>query len=220
MLRVRKREGGTPSPTRLPTLSVLMSALFGVAAGLAVWFALQVARPTVPVVVALRDMQVGHVVRPDEVAVRKYPPVAVPPDAVRKPEEAVGKTVTGGAVLQGDVLRKKRLSAEGSLEASLKSLAPPGWVAVQLPEGSAQGMLGLRRGDRVDIYAETPTPGGAKQVLPVVRGAVLLLTPFQEGAKCYVVAVPPDSAQALAAIDVYGKKVSLVLGPATGGDRR
>jgi Flp pilus assembly protein CpaB len=202
-----------------------MSFLFALAAALLVYTALNAARPTEAVVVAARTIPVGEVIGPNDVTVKGLPSMAVPASAARREADVVGKTVVAGPVIAGDVVRAEHLSTAGSLAAALQTFAPQGWVAVELPQNTSISMNGLRRGDRVDVYGETPVPQGTV-VAKVAEGAVILATPWSgsptggqnaaEGPKQYIVAVPPDKAPAIAAMTVLNKRATLVLpSPAT-----
>lgn len=197
----------------------VMSFLFALAAALLVYTALNAARPTEAVVVAARTIPVGEAIGPNDVVVKGLPPAAVPASAARRVADVIGKTVVAGPVIAGDVVRAEHLGTAGSLVAALQTFAPQGWVAVELPQNTSISMNGLRRGDRVDIYGETPVPQGTV-VAKVVEGAVVLATPWaaagggqggSEGPKQYIVAVPPDKAPAIAAMTVLNKRATLVL---------
>lgn len=203
----------------------LVSLVFAVAAAALIYASVQTTQPTVPVLVAARTLSVGETVSEKDVEVKRLPAQAVPPSALRSPRDAAGRTVTGGPVLAGDVLRAEHLSGEGSLAAALATFAPPGRVAVELPQDAGRGMLGIRRGDVVDVYAEVPAgPNGQGTVVDVVaRGAVVLATPWSQvgrpaqgsqggsESKSFVVAVRPEEAPALASLLVRGKKAAVVL---------
>ena len=201
-------------------MPVVMSFVFALAAALLVYTALSAARPTEAVVVAVKTISVGETVKQDDVTVKQVPSAAVPASAVRRAADAVGKTVVAGPVIAGDIVRAEHLSTAGSLLAALQTFAPPGWVAVELPQNTAVAMVGLRRGDRVDVYGETPVPQGTT-VTKVAEGAVILATPWSgapsgsqgtpEGPRQYVVAVPPDRAHAIATMTVLNKRATLVL---------
>lgn len=214
-LRLRSeasREGGFKK-----SVPLLLSLLFALTAAAIVYTMLASAQPSVPVVAASRTLSIGHVVESSDLKVVKLPPSVVPPNAVRDPAAVVGKVIFGGPVLAGDILRAEHLSEAGSLSSVLATLAPPGWVAVELPQNTALAMAGIRRGDRVDIYGETGSAQGTV-VGKLAEGAVVLATPWVSAAgasgpeaKQYVVAVPPDKAPAIAAMTVMGRRATLVL---------
>lgn len=200
-------------------LSVVVSILLALAAVLLVYFSLKAAKPTVPVLVARNDVMIGEVISFGDLLAKRMSPASVPQGAVRDPKEVVGRTVTFGPLLAGDIVRDRHLSGEGSLVSALLSYAPEGWVAVELPQGTGVGMRGVRRGDRVDIYSEMTVPGpDGKPVTKVgllMPGAVVLSTPWagsdREGNNAYVVAVSAEYAPALAETVIRDRRVSLVL---------
>lgn len=202
-------------------LPILVSVVLALTAGTLVYVSLQAARPSMPVVVAAKNFSVGEKLTADGLAVRRVPPSALPSGAARSLDGVVGKTVIAGPILAGDIVRAEHLSGESSLVAALASFAPPGWVAVELPEGTGMGLAGIRRGDRVDVYADTlitaPNAPGAT-MLPenaMVKGAVVISTPWttieKEKTQKYVIAVPPEQAPVLAQVLVRKKPVALVV---------
>ncbi|OIQ59754.1 flagellar basal body P-ring biosynthesis protein FlgA [Moorella thermoacetica] len=202
----------------------IVSLVFAVAAAVLIYTSVQASRPTVPVLVATRNLSVGEKIALSDVAVKRLPVEAVPQTALRDPRQAAGQTVTGAPILTGDVVRAEHLSAESSLAATLATYAPPGWVAVELPPETGKNMEGVRRGDTVDVYAETAGgPNGQGTVVGLVaRGAVVLATPWttvgtsvqqsqSTSSKSFVVAVKPEDAPALASLLVRGKKAAVTL---------
>lgn len=168
-------------------------------------------QPSVPVLVAARNLSVGATIGAGDLAVRNVPPSVVPDSAASR-SEAEGKTVAFGPILAGEIIRKEHLVASGSLLAALRTYAPEGWSAVELPPDTATGMEGLRRGDRVELYGEVPY-GEKGTVVGLIARAVILQTPeaAKEGSKQYVVAVPANSAPAVAEAVVRNKKLAVVL---------
>lgn len=192
-------------------LSIVASFILALAAALLVFASVKAMQPSVPVVVAARTLSVGDQIGPADVAVKNMPAAAVSKSALRDKSQAVGKTVAYGPILAGEVVRQEHLLSEGSLLAELRSYAPQGWAAVELPPDTALGMTGLRRGDKVDIYGEVPYGDGS--VVSLVARAIVLenLSGERSESKRYVVAVPQESAPALAELTVRGKKLTLVL---------
>ena len=195
---------------------LLVSLVFATASAILIYVSVQATRPTVPVVVAAQNISVGQEITKENVQVRKMPFEAVPPTAFRSVDAVVGKTVTAGPVLAGDIVRAEHVSTEGALVAALRTFAPQGWVAVELPPDTAMGMGGIRRGDTVDVFAEIPS-GQGTVVGIVAKDAVVLSTPWtsigkkDEKDKYYVLAVRPEEAQAIASLTVRGKKAAIVL---------
>ncbi|WP_027718966.1 Flp pilus assembly protein CpaB [Desulfovirgula thermocuniculi] len=194
---------------------MLISLIFAVASAVLIYLSVQATRPTVPVVVAAQNISVGQEITKENVQVKKMPAEAVPRTAFRAVDAVVGKTVTAGPVLAGDIVRAEHVSTDGALVAALRTFAPQGWVAVELPPDTAVGMAGIRRGDVVDVYAEVPAAQGTFTGV-VARDAVVLSTPWtsaskDEKGKYYVLAVRPEEAQAIAALSVRGKRAAIVL---------
>lgn len=195
---------------------ILVSLVFAVASAVLIYFSVQATRPTVPVVVAAQNISVGQEITKENVQVKKMPVEAVPQTAFRTVDAVVGKTVTAGPILAGDIVRAEHVSTDGALVAALRTFAPQGWVAVELPPDTAAGMVGIRRGDVVDVYAEVPAAQGTFTGV-VARDAVVLSTPWtsaskkDEKGKHYVLAVRPEEAQAIAALSVRGKRAAIVL---------
>lgn len=158
---------------------------------------------------AARNLSVGATIGAGDLAVRNVPPSVVPDSAVSR-SEAEGKTVAFGPILAGEIIRKEHLTVSGSLLAALRTYAPEGWSAVELPPDTATGMEGLRRGDRVELYGEIPY-GEKGTVVGLIARAVILQTPEKEGSKQYVVAVPANSAPAVAEAVVRNKKLAVVM---------
>lgn len=191
---------------------VVVALILALIAGILVYVTLKAAQPSTPVVVASVNLSIGETIAPNSITVKNYPASVVPATSFSSAQQVVGKTVTAAPVLSGDMVRSEHLSVEGSLISALLSFSPPGWVAVELPDGTGMGLGGIRRGDQVNIYADAPQAGTA----PVVKNAVILSTPWtviggQEKAKSYVVAVPPDRGPALAELLVLNKRVAIVL---------
>lgn len=193
-------------------LPVLAAFVLALVAAILVFVSVKSMQPTVPVLVAARNLSVGDEITPSDVALKRLPAVAVPGSALRRVESAVGKTVAYGPVLAGEIVRSEHISDAGSLYAALRAYASSDWAAVELPADTAVGMKGLRRGDKVDIYGEVPYGNGTVVSL-VSHGVILQNLEGDEKSenKRYVVAVPANYAPAVADIVVRGRKLTLVL---------
>lgn len=170
-------------------------------------------------VVAGQSLPAGTTITAHDLRTVRLPPDAIPPDALRSPGDAVGRTVavnlTPGSVLAPPVLTS-----------DLASQAPPGSVvaAVRLAEPALADILGP--GMRVDLLAPaTQHPGTTSSPGPdtdvgayLARGAVVLPVPRAPGTDdsggmlalggpaddaardLVLVAVRPDEAVALASM--------------------
>lgn len=200
-------------------LPLIVAIVFAITAGLLAYVSLQAATPSESVVVAKEDLPIGSVITAENVEKRMLPPSAIPPMSYVAPEQIIGKTVAGAPILKGDIVGTNHIAEEGSLIVALESYAPPGWVAVELPEGTGMGLGGITRGDVVDIYSLVPSGSGDQTISVtnvVLEGAVVLATPWTtiadvDRAVSYVVAVPAEHARVMAELIVQNLPVALVL---------
>ncbi|MBT9252111.1 MAG: Flp pilus assembly protein CpaB [Brockia lithotrophica] len=108
---------------------------------------------TESVVVLARDVEAYTVLKDEDVKVKQMPADAIPADAIRKKEDAVGKAIFS-SLLMDDVLRAGHLK---ELEkARVSGVLKPDEVAVALPREleTAVGET-VQPGDRVDVYFST-----------------------------------------------------------------
>lgn len=136
----------------------------GVAAAFAAWQALREAAPTVGRVVLARDMPPYHALTAEDVRLEFAPAAAVPGDALRQPDQAVGRFLVGG-MLSGDTLRQRHLSAAaaegGPLAAKLAAKGRQDLRAFPLPGSVAPGLVRqLAPGDRLDLVRYVAVEGG------------------------------------------------------------
>lgn len=211
---------------------VLVAIMLASVAGGMVWYYVKMTVPGVRVVVAAERMAVGTVIDSRQVAVKDYPRSVAPGDALTSLQSVVGKTVISGTIFPGEVIRGGHITADtGSLKAVLTSVAP-GREAVDLPAETAPGMKGIAVGDRVNVFTEVVVQQGREPVTMVdyaareayvirippaaaTGGAIAGASPALKGA--YVIAVTPEEARKVADGIVRGKKFSLTLLPAGGG---
>ncbi len=170
-----------------------------------VFFSIKSMSPTASVIVANQNIKVGTVISKEHLATISLPPKVVPLTAFTSASDVVGKTLINGPIVRGDMMRSEHLSLEGSLMASLKSYAPEGWTALELPEGVGYGLLGVRKGDSVNIFGETPAG-----VAEIVKGAVVLSVPEGDYAQ-YIIAVPDNYSAVIAEVMVRGKPITISL---------
>ena len=197
----------------------LLAVLFGLAAAFLVVSAISAASRTERVVVAAREVAAFRQLTAEDLRLEEVPRAAVPKDAVRDLNQAVGKW-TRGLLLPGEVLRQGHLAQEsgfrGVLGAKLASMGDPGIRAMALPLGNETSVGGeVREGDRVDLLAVVNVSAGGQQVLlskviatavPVLKvggGSSDPMAPPSSGA--LVVAVRPDLAEDIAYVLGSGK---------------
>lgn len=193
-------------------IPVLISIILACTAGCLVFVLLKSSIPSVPVVTAKQNLSIGAEITESDLQVKQYPSIAVPKSSFRSKEQVIGQTVVAGPIIVDDVVRAEHLSGQGALLATLNTLAPKGWVAVELPETAGQGLKGVRRGNAVDIYAEGTGEQGVA-VYAIVKGAKVIGIPSSgdDKSKNYIVAVPEKYASIVAELTVRNKPVTLVL---------
>jgi Flp pilus assembly protein CpaB len=130
----------------------IAAAFAAAAVGLAVPALRPVAQPSVPVLVAARDLPGGTTLHGRDLRSVALPASAVPDGAVRS--GATGRRLTG-PVRRGEALTDVRLASGDLLGGQ-----GPGMVAtpVRIADAGAVGLL--RSGDRVDVLAAAQSPDG------------------------------------------------------------
>lgn len=190
-----------------PTL--IIGLVLALIAGALCYVVLSRNDPTVPVVVVNKNLLVGTVIEEKDLVVKNYPPSMIPNSSFKDISQVVGETVSVGPIMNGDIVRAEHLSDASSLYVALQTYAPKGWKATQLPEECGTSMRGIKRGDVVDIHADT-VGGGVDQI---VRGIVLAEpTTTDDGIlQGYIIAVPTEYANAVAELVVKDMSAALML---------
>lgn len=168
------------------------------------------APPSVPVLVAARDLPAGTVLASSDV---RLVDAASAPSGALPMADAVGATLTIGLPEGVPVVGTMVLGP------GLADAAPPGWVVVPVSLADAVLAQLLRVGDRVDLYlAAADTGGGIDEASLVTTGALVLARPDGTGADggwlpgpastpsdaVVVVAIRPEDAAALAGASGFG----------------
>jgi pilus assembly protein CpaB len=199
-----------------------------VLAGLAVFAFLRMSLPSVPVLVAARDLSPGQTLTQADLAVRRYPRMALPSDTVGA-KEALGKHLRT-AVAAGDPVRRAHLAeyvGGGTVAARLARYGKPDWRAVPLPASVTEGLPWVEVGDRLDLACtiDTRVPGeqGGKVTRFVVRNAPVIWSAYSESLQAkkderrdsgpVTVALPPEDALRVL-LALSSGQVKAVLAPA------
>ena len=156
---------------------------------------------------------VGSEIKATDITVKNLPKSAIPSTSFRDPNKIIGKTITAGPVVNGSIIRAEHLSSSSSLLVTLRTLAPEGWCAVELPVNSSLGLQGLKRGDKVCLFGEVGITGGTidgTMIDTLVENAIILSLP-SEKAKNYIVAVPSEYAKVVAEKVARNSPVVVVL---------
>lgn len=187
----------------------IIPVIIAIIAAAIIYFTIKSMYPTVSIVIANQNLKVGTVIGQEHLTYITLPPNAVPPTAYTSSSDVIGKTIINGPIVRGDMIRSEHLSLEGSLMAALKSYAPEGWTAIDIPQGVAVGLKGLRKGDQVNIFGEVPS-GQGFIVSEIVKGAIMLYVPDDDNGQ-YIVAVPNNYAPVIAEAIIRGKPITLAL---------
>lgn len=191
-------------------MPLFVSLGLAILAAVLVFFFVSSMQPTVPVVVAQKNLSVGEKIAPSDVAVQNYPKSIVSASNLKELDEVIGKTVAFGPILQGEAVRTEHLTASGSLLTALRTYAPADWSAVELPPDTSLGMKGLRRGDVVNVYGEVAE--GETAVVKHIANAVVLDVPKEEDEiQQFIIAVPNETVPVVAGIAVRQQKAAVIL---------
>lgn len=191
-------------------MAIIISLLLAITAGIMVYVIINRSAPNAPVVIATQNLSVGHEITEKDITVKNMPIVAIPGSSFTDKNKVIGKTVVAGPLINGDMIRAEHLSIDSSLYATLQTMAP-GWTAIELPPGAGLGLKGVRRGDKVHIYGETPSTGGLV-VAALVENAVILGTPVEKSSESqYIVAIPSEYTPVIAEAVVRRKPLTIAL---------
>lgn len=115
------------------------------------------AQPSVQIVLANRDLEVGTVLKTDDVKLTDWPG-AVPAGASIRPQELIGRGVTT-AIYAKEPIIESRLAPKGA-GGGLAAMIPPGMRAVAVRVNEVVGVAGfVVPGMRVDILISGNSPG-------------------------------------------------------------
>lgn len=152
--------------------------------------------PTVPVLVATRDLASGTVVGADDLAEMAYPPATVPDGLA---EDVVGRTLAA-PVRRGEPITDVRVVGPGLTEGYADPVDLVA-VPVRLPDAGSVGLLAV--GDRIDLVATDPNAGDARVI---AASTPVLALPAPEGSghtggltgRLVVLGASPAAAEAIA----------------------
>ena len=115
--------------------------------------------PTTMVVVAARNLPVGTLIGDADLRQIEWSGT-LPPGAIRKKEDALGRGVVS-SIYQGEPLLESRLAPKGA-GAGLAATIPPGMRAVAVRVNEVVGVAGfVVPGQRVDVLVLGVPPGGS-----------------------------------------------------------
>jgi len=125
------------------------------------------AQATVQIVLAAHDLEMGRVLKEDDVKLADWPG-AVPMGATTKPQDLIGRGVTTSIYAKEPII-ESRLAHKGA-GGGLAAMIPPGMRAVAVRVNEVVGVAGfVVPGMRVDILISGNTPGGNANVGTLTR---------------------------------------------------
>lgn len=173
----------------------LAAVLAALAVATAVQASSRAPEPTVPVLVAARDLAPGTTLDAGDLTTRPFRPGSVPHGALRLPDAVGGRVV--GPVRAGEPLTDVRLLDDALLSRY------PGASAVAVRLGDADAAALLQVGDRVTLLAADPQSSGP--AVPVAQDAPVLALPSSRrgpvgltGGALVVLALDPGTARVVA----------------------
>lgn len=109
-------------------------------------------RPNGKVLVASKDLPIGHELRAADVALVDMPKDLIPRSSFTKPEDAAGRLLSA-PILKGQVVVEPLLSSKGAMSA-LQAAVPKGMRAITVEVNEVSGLAGLiAPGCNVDLVA-------------------------------------------------------------------
>jgi pilus assembly protein CpaB len=191
-------------PRRLALRRIAAVVLVLLAAALALRPTGPAAAPTVPMLVAARDLPPGVTLRAADVEVSRLPPPLRPPAALTAPAQVMGR-VLASATTAGEPLTRARLVGP---ENSRLSAGDPSAAAVpfRLADPAVAGML--TPGARVDVV--TVAPSSTDPVVLAVNATVLTVRRADAESSLVVIALPREEATRVAAA-ALGQPVTVTL---------
>jgi pilus assembly protein CpaB len=131
--------------------------------------------PTVPVVVAAADLDIGTELSRDDIRIIQWPANGVPANAMNNPDEVIGRGLILPVIQNEPILPMKLSSKEAG--AGLPPAIPPGLRAVSVKVNEVIGVAGyVLPGTRVDVVATvSPTEQKADMTSKVILTNVQVL---------------------------------------------
>lgn len=164
--------------------------------------------PTVPMLVAARDLAPGSSLRPGDVRLVHAPESLRPAAALTAAEQATGRVLAGAASRGEPVTRARLVGRENSRLAT----GDPSAVAVPVRLADPEVAALLAPGARVDVVTVSPDSVAAGAVLAVDATVVTVReeTAADRPGRLVVIAVPRDAATRLASVSL-GQPVAVTL---------
>ena len=132
------------------------------------------AEPGVDVLVAANDLAIGSKIEDKDVRVVKFPAGNLPPGALNRKSQVIGRGVVMG-IGKGEFILPNKLAAENA-GAGLPGLIPPGMRAVSVRVNEVVAVAGfVVPGTRVDVLLTgTPGNGSEEQTTTVLENVAVI----------------------------------------------
>ena len=159
-----------------------------------------------PVLVATRDVPLGHALSTADAEVRRLPAALVPSSALPSAAGGEGRTVVV-ALFEGEPVLRGHLAPWG--RRGVAALLPPGTRGLTVPAGAAASHLA--RGDVVDVLAtfDPDSAPGHEPTFPVATAAAVLDVDHET----VTVAVDPEEAKRVAFAVAHGSVTVVLTSP-------
>ena len=112
---------------------------------------------TVDVLVAAQDIPERAVIGGPHLAIKRVLPTSLPPNALAKPEQAVGKMTTG-PILAGEFVLPGKLVGPDSGRPAIAYTIPKGKVVMTMPASDILTTGAVQAGDTVDLLVTIQPP--------------------------------------------------------------
>jgi len=190
-MKPSRRLRGWPRWLAMRRLAALVLVLL--AAVLAIRPARRGADPTVPMLVAARDLPPGVTLRASDVTVARLPPSLRPASALTAPTQVTGR-VLASATTAGEPLTRARLVGPENSRLSAGD-ADAAAVPFRLADPAVADLL--TPGVRVDVVTVAPT--SADPMVLATNATVLTIRQADDNANLVVIALPREEATQVAA---------------------
>lgn len=162
--------------------------------------------PTVPLLVAARDLAPGSTLRTADLRIVRAPESLLPDSALTAADQASGR-VLAGAASRGEPLTSTRLVGR---ENTRLTTGDPSAVGVPVRLADPEVAALLTPGARIDVVTASPGTGSPGVVLAAGATVVTVRETSDEPGRLVVIAVPPDTATRLASVSL-GQPVAVTL---------
>src|SRR5688500_16409269 len=112
---------------------------------------------TVEVLVAAQDIPERAIIGGPHLAIKRVLPTSLPPNALAKPEQAVGKMTTG-PILAGEFVLPGKLVGPDSGRPAIAYTVPKGKVVITMPASDILTTGAVQAGDTVDLLVTIAPP--------------------------------------------------------------